>query len=208
MTAVRNFEPPDGASTAYGDIVALTEGPDGSLWYVDAGPFEHNNAGSVRRIRNVNANQPPTARGTGARAGGPAPLTVRLSSAGSADPEGQPLTYRWEFGDGGGLDRRQPLAHVRRERPYTARLTASDGSAIHDLGAGDDHRRLAAHRRPSSRRPTARTFRAGDVDRASPAGRRSRRRRARGSSLSWKVVFHHDSHIHPVLDGATGDSGR
>jgi hypothetical protein len=27
------------------------------------------------------------------------------------------------------------------------------------------------------------------------------------SRLNWKIVFHHDSHIHPVLDGATGSSG-
>ena len=66
VTAVRNFEPPDGDPDGpYGDIVALAEGPDGSLWYVDAGPFEQNNAGAVRRIRNLNANQPPTARAAG-----------------------------------------------------------------------------------------------------------------------------------------------
>jgi glucose/arabinose dehydrogenase len=102
LTATHNFEPPDGDSNGpYGDIVDLTQGPDGSLWYVDAGPFENVNAGAVRRIRNTNANQPPTAVAAGTPTTGAAPLAVSFSSSGSADPEGAPLTYRWDFGDGG-----------------------------------------------------------------------------------------------------------
>ena len=58
-------------------------------------------------------------------------------------------------------------------------------------------------------RPTAgATFRAGDVDHASAATASDRDDGPLpGGSLSWKVVFHHDSHIHPVLDGVTGASG-
>src|SRR6185436_15446413 len=60
VAGVQSFEPPDGALDGpFGDIVALAEGPDGSLWYVDTGPFATADAGSIRRIRNVAADQPP-----------------------------------------------------------------------------------------------------------------------------------------------------
>ena len=110
---MRNFEPPDGSLDGpYGDIVALAEGPDGSLWYLDAGPFELNNAGAVRRIRNTGANRPPSAQAAADRTSGPAPLTVSFTSGGSADPEGGSLTYRWDFGDGQTLDAPRTRRHT------------------------------------------------------------------------------------------------
>ncbi len=130
VTAVRNFEPLDGSVDGpYGEPVSLAEGPDGSLWYVDAGPFELGNAGSVRRIRNLNANQPPTARAAATPTSGPAPLAVSFSSSGSADPEGQPLTYRWEFGDGASSTAANPSHTYAESGRYTARLTTSDGTS-------------------------------------------------------------------------------
>lgn len=43
---------------------------------------------------------PPVAVVTASAADGPAPLTVHLSGADSYDPEGLPLMYTWNFGDG------------------------------------------------------------------------------------------------------------
>lgn len=42
----------------------------------------------------------PTATASATPAAGPAPLTVAFSSAGSSDPDGGPVTYAWDFGDG------------------------------------------------------------------------------------------------------------
>ena len=47
--------------------------------------------------------------------------TVSFSSAGSSDPEGQPLTYSWTFGDGAHVDRRQPDPHLHAGRASTPR---------------------------------------------------------------------------------------
>jgi glucose/arabinose dehydrogenase len=207
VTAVRSFEPPDGRNDGpYGDIVALAEGPDGSLWYVDAGPFEQNDAGAVRRIRNLDANQPPTARASGGPLSGPAPLTVSFSSAGSSDPEGEPLSYRWDFGDGGTSTAADPSHSYASSGRYTARVTTSDGTSetisepvTITVGSAP----TASILQPTS----ARTFRAGDVIAFSGEGDDADDGALGGSSLSWKVVFHHDSHIHPVLDGVTGGSG-
>ena len=207
VSAVRNFEPPDGRSDGpYGDIVALAEGPDGSLWYIDAGPFEQGNAGSVRRIRNAGANQPPTARAAGSPVSGPAPLEVGFSSAGSTDPEGRPLTYRWAFGDGGTSTQANPTHTYAGSGRYAARLTTSDGnsetiSAPVTITVGSPP--TATILTPAA----GQSFRAGDVVTFSGQGSDPDDGSLTGGSLSWKVVFHHETHIHPVLDGATGGSG-
>ena len=128
LSAVRNFEPPDGSLDGpYGDIVALQQGPDGSLWYVDTGPFENDNAGAIRRIRNVNANQPPSAIASANPTSGPAPLTVGFSSAGSADPEGGAITYLWNFGDGSTSTQPNPSHTYTSSGRYTARSLPRTG---------------------------------------------------------------------------------
>ena len=207
VTAVHDFEPPDGRRDGpYGDIVALAEGPDGSLWYVDTGPFENENAGAIRRIRNTNANQPPTAVIAGNPTSGAAPLTVGFSSAGSADPEGGPITYRWDFGDGTTSTQANPSHRYANSGRYTVRLTTSDGMSdtiseplVVTAGSPPVPRILA---------PTdGATFRAGDViSYSGDAGDPEDGALAPGS-LSWKIVFHHDGHIHPVQDGTPGSSG-
>jgi hypothetical protein len=49
----------------------------------------------IRRIRYFAGDQAPIASASANPTSGPSPLTVNFSSAGSSDPEGQPLTYSW-----------------------------------------------------------------------------------------------------------------
>lgn len=75
-------------------------------------------------------NNAPVASPTATPNSGPAPLAVQFA-ANASDPDGDPLTYLWDFGDPGSSDNTstgENPAHVY-ENPgtYTALLTVSDG---------------------------------------------------------------------------------
>ena len=132
VTGVHNFEPANGAVDGpYGDIVYLTQGPEGALYYVDLG---YSDVGStfgvskIRRISFINSDLPPVVQATASPTQGPTPLTVSFSSAGSSDPEGQPLAYSWNFGDGQTATLANPTHTYASAGAYQARLTVSDGT--------------------------------------------------------------------------------
>ena len=103
---------------------------------------------------------------------GPAPLTVDFSSAGSADPEGQPLTYSWTFGDGGTSTAANPTPHLHASRAVHG---AADGLRRRQH---DDRRRRS--RSASAAAPTATITRADRRRRrSSPATSSVQRRRHR-----------------------------
>ena len=131
VNGVFNFEPADGAPDGpTGDIVYLTEGPEGALYYIDLGFSDTTGTvgvSKIRRISFIGSNLPPVAQASANPTTGPTPLTVNFSSAGSSDPEGQPLTYSWNFGDGTTSTAANPTHTYTTPGPYQVRLTVSDG---------------------------------------------------------------------------------
>lgn len=87
---------------------------------------------------------PPVARVTATPDTGVSPLEVMLSSAGSLDPSGGPLTYAWDFGDGSPGDAGAEVKHTYTAGGiYTVTLTATDdernsGRATATLRISDD----------------------------------------------------------------------
>ncbi len=157
VTGNSNFLPADGSLNGPYDPVMLKQGPDGSLYYVDFGwgwQESTANPAAIRRIRYVAANQPPVAAVSATPRNGQAPLSVNFSSAGSFDPEGQPLTYSWTFGDGVTSTAPESGARLRAKRPVH-RAADTLGRQFDDAFrcAGDRRRQPAAgHHHFSSQR--------------------------------------------------------
>ena len=195
-----DFEPADGSVDGpYGDIVDLGQGPEGSLYYIDLGYSDVGGAfgvSKIRRISYISANQPPVVAATANPASGPTPLEVHFSSAGSTDPEGEPLTYSWNFGDGTTSTAANPTHTYANPGPYQARLTISDGvnnsiSAPIAISAGNV--------------PTATIdaptdgieFDAGDLISFSGDGTDLEDGSLPNSAFTWNIDFLHDGHVHP-----------
>jgi glucose/arabinose dehydrogenase/PKD repeat protein len=210
VSGVFNFEPPDGSVDGpYGDIVDLAQGPDGALYYVDLGYSDIGGTfgvSKIRRIKYVQSNQSPVAVASANPTSGPTPLDVSFSSAGSNDPEGQPLSYAWTFGDGATSTAANPTHTYTAAGTYTARLTVSDGanstsSAPVTISAGN--------------RPTATIlspqdgsfFQAGDVITYSGDATDTEDGALPASAFSWNIDFLHEGHVHPGTPVTGAKSG-
>ena len=204
VTANLPFIPANGqADGPNGDPVDLLQGPDGALYYVDIGPLDVANSGAIRRVRNINGNAPPTASASATPTTGAPPLSVSFSSAGSSDPEGAPLSYSWTFGDGGASTAANPSHTYASDGTYTARLNVSDG--VNTTFAAPIQITVGRPPAPTITAPAGgSTFQAGQVINLSGSATDPRDGTLSGSSLTWTVVFHHETHQHPGPGPFTG----
>jgi cytochrome c len=67
----------------------------------------------------------PTAQAFADPQTGDAPLRVQFSATG-LDPQGRPVTYKWEFGDGGSVFAQSPVHTYTTPGNYTAKVTVTD----------------------------------------------------------------------------------
>jgi glucose/arabinose dehydrogenase/chitodextrinase len=210
VNGVFNFEPPDGSVDGpYGDIVYLTEGPDGALYYLDLGYSDVGGTFGVSKLRRISyfaSNQAPIATAAADVTSGPAPLAVNFSSAGSVDPEGQPLAYSWDFGDGTTSTAANPAHTYTGAGQYTVRLTVSDGTSSTistplTIQAGSP--------------PTATIsapidgamFVAGQVLTYSGTGTDPDDGNLPASAFTWNIDMLHDGHVHPGIPVVGQKSG-
>ncbi len=200
VNGVFNFEPMDGSVDGpYGDIVYLTEGPDGALYYIDLGYSDISGTfgvSKIRRIRYLSGNQAPIAVAAANPTAGPAPLAVSFSSAGSSDPEGQTLTYAWTFGDGGTSTAANPSHTYSQPGQYSARLSVSDGvnttlSTPISISVGSPPTATILSPQDGS------FFVAGDVISYSGDGTDPDVGTLPASAFTWKIDFLHEGHVHP-----------
>jgi len=110
-------------------VMDMAFGPDGALYVLDYGTGSNNQAlWRVEYKGSTNGN--PVAKASGNPTSGGQPLTVAFSSAGSSDPEGGALTYRWTFGDGGTSTQANPTYTYNTAGNYTATLTVTDPAGL------------------------------------------------------------------------------
>jgi glucose/arabinose dehydrogenase len=185
--------------------VDIEMGPDGRIYYVAI------SANEVRRILFTSGNTPPTAVASANPVGGLAPLTVQFSSNGSNDPDGDPITFSWDFGDGStGTGASPTHTYQLPNGTRVATLTVRDnrgGMATASVTIEVGNRPPAATiGSPSS----TFTYRVGTVVNFSGSATDPDEGTLPASALSWQIVIHHcpggSCHTHPFLS-ATGASG-
>ncbi|WP_435812932.1 carbohydrate-binding protein [Streptomyces tendae] len=104
-------------------------GPDGALYVLDYGTGGNNQA--LYRIEYVGGNnRNPVAKAAVDKTSGALPLTVRFSSQGSSDPEGGPLTYAWDFGDGSTSTQADPSHTYTTRGTFRPTLTVKDPEGL------------------------------------------------------------------------------
>jgi PKD repeat protein len=151
-------------------------------------------------------NQAPDAVATATPATGPPPLAVAFKGDQSTDPDGDALTYDWDFGDG--------TTHATTANPshtysasgsYTAKLIVNDGRG----GSDTANATVTVGNSPPVPTITAPAagfkYRDGVSVSLSGSGTDPEDGNLAGSKLSWHVVAHHNTHTHDLgtFTGAT-----
>jgi glucose/arabinose dehydrogenase len=191
--------------TAADGPVDIEMAPDGNLYYVAIV------TGELRRIRYTAGNTPPTAVASATPTAGLAPLAVTFSSTGSSDPDGDVLTYSWDFGDASAVSAATNPSHTYTANgSYTARLTVNDGhgntsSATVAITVGN-RPPVPVITSPGS----SLLWKVGDVITFAGSATDPEDGTEPATRLSWQVILHHCPggvcHIHPFLT-ATGATG-
>jgi glucose/arabinose dehydrogenase len=110
-------------------------GPDGSLYVLDYGTgyFGGSPESAVYRIDYTKGTRTPVVKLAASKTSGTGPLTVDFDPAGTNDPDGQPVTYAWDFENDGVVDSTTagPVSHTyAQEGQFTAKLSVTDSTGL------------------------------------------------------------------------------
>jgi glucose/arabinose dehydrogenase len=193
-----------GASSA----VAMTFGGTGSsraLYFTN-----YAGGGAIYRLTYTGtANRVPTAALAATPSSGSAPLAVTLSAAGSSDPDGDALSYRWMFGDGTptATTSTPSVSHTYASGTWTASLTVVDSQGASSTPAtvlisSGNHAPVPTIVQPAA----GATFVTGQTYTLSGTATDAENGTLPGSSLSWTILRRHAGHTHPFLGPVTGST--
>jgi len=162
--------------------------------------------GGVFRLRYVGGEVPPVAVLDASPTFGAGDLEVTLSAARSSDPEGQPLSYAWDLGDGTGASGPSVVHTYTGTGSFSVRLTVTDSE-----GLSSSAQTLVT---PNNTPPRIEEL-VGPLDGELYEHDEPVRLLARihddedGSALAatWTVDLVHDHHLHPDWATVQGTSG-
>ncbi len=191
-------------ASGYGAPVDLQVAPDGTLHVLEFG------AGAVTRVRYVGTgvNRPPVISASGSPTSGLIPLQVAFNAVAS-DPDGDALSYTWDFGDASAAGSGASPTHTYASSgTYTARVTVVDGrggtaASTVEISAGNNPPDAAITA------PSAGTLYQGGVTIAfRGTATDSEDGLLPASAFSWTVERLHHDHAHPFLGPIGGGSRR
>ncbi|MGH8502024.1 MAG: PQQ-dependent sugar dehydrogenase [Gammaproteobacteria bacterium] len=165
------------------------------------------NGGQIRRISfGGSGNLTPAAVASASPRYGALPLNVSFDGSQSSDPDGDALTFAWNFGDGSPPAFGRNVSHTySAEGAYFATLTVNDGrggeaQASVRIDAGHTPPRVTVLSPSADARfkvGQSLTLRASAVDESN--------RTLPGSALRWTVLLHHGAHTHPYFGPQAGN---
>ena len=179
--------------------VDIRFGPDGALYYLT---FD---GGKLFRISFAGgSNRQPVVTATATPDSGESPLTVTFDASASFDPDGNPLTFAWDFGDG----TRGNGPVVTNEYPagsYTASLTVTDAEGGENIVRGI--RIVSGNTRPNpilTFPPDGQLYTEGDWIPFIGSAFDQEEGPVPCQQFVWTVIFHHKGHTHPFLGPLQG----
>ncbi|HEX4491503.1 MAG TPA: Calx-beta domain-containing protein [Acidimicrobiia bacterium] len=192
-----------GTSGTWGSPVDMQIAPDGNVAWLGIA------SGQLREIVYTGStNHPPVAHaGANITTSPTVPMTVKFSSAGTSDADGDSLTYHWDFGDGKTSTQANPQHVYKKAGGYQVTLTVSDGhpggvaTANLQIGAADAFPTVS-YITPN---PRAR-FEIGDTIHVTLAANDAEDGPLSGDSVQTTIVEHTGGHAFPGGD-FSGTSG-
>lgn len=180
-----------------GTVVDLKQASDGSVYYLNIYPAR------LYQITYSTTNHVPVAKSSANVTAGPTPLTVNFSSNGSNDPDGTPITYLWNFGDGTTSTSANPSKIYSNPGKFTVNLTVSDGTYQAQaipivIQAGTPPSLTIASPVDQSK------YKAGDTINYSATGSDRNGQALPDSGFTTEIIFHHLTHTHPFLGPLVG----
>ncbi|MES2748921.1 MAG: Ig-like domain-containing protein [Patescibacteria group bacterium] len=192
MVSVQNFN---------SDIfpVDIITGPDGTIYYIDI-VF-----GTLNRLTHTSGNRRPVVNLNANPTSGLAPLTVNFSSAGTNDPDGNPITFAWTFGDGASSTLANPSHTYTTIGSRLASLTVRDS-----LGSATSKNTtiLVGNQAPTARivSPVSGSlYTVGSTITVNGEATDPETGVLPPSAFSWTVILHHNVHTHTIYQ-QTGTS--
>jgi PKD domain len=181
----------------------MLEAPDGSLLYLNV------TTGEIRKVKFVGGkNRPPVVESGANIRSGAVPLTTRFNSTGTLDPDGQPLTYEWDFGDGQKSNLPTLLHTYTVKGTYYAELTVRDNRG--GVGFGRPIKISAGNTAPVPiiLMPADGTVvHNGEIIHFSGKATDLEDGIIPPENMFWSAKLHHNDHTHPALGGVRGRSG-
>jgi glucose/arabinose dehydrogenase/PKD repeat protein len=180
--------------------VDISLGPNGNIYFADYG--DGNTAtGAIRQIVYTPTNGSPVARASADRTSGGVPLAVQFTGSGSTDPNNDPLTYDWDFGDGTAHSAAANPSHTYTTAgTYTAVLTVSDGrggvSTANVLINADNDPPVPTINAPAD----GSIYRIGQTVQLDGSASDVQDGSLPGSALAWHVSLIHLTHHHDLAD--------
>ncbi|MFJ9681749.1 ThuA domain-containing protein [Streptomyces sp. NPDC101194] len=120
------------SSQKFNKPMDMTFGPDGSLYVLEWGSSfgGGNNDSGLYRIDYAQGQRAPVAKAAASATDGPVPLKVDFSSEGSNDPDGDTLSYAWDFDGDGTYDSTEanPTHTYTAKGDFTVQLKVTDST--------------------------------------------------------------------------------